>query len=100
CQGVTETLRLPDGTPVADGSVDLVNASGVVGHHLNPETVRPLVAELPRVLAPGGVAMLDVGPTLGALALTGSMKGAGFRRLGRWRSWFGDPSGEVVFRKE
>src|SRR5262245_50598787 len=53
CQGVTEPLRRPDGKPVPDRLLDLVNASGVVGHHLDVRTARPLVAELRRVLAPG-----------------------------------------------
>src|SRR4051794_40240802 len=44
CQGVTEPLRRADGTLVPDGGLDLVNASGVVGHHLNSDTVRPLIA--------------------------------------------------------
>ena len=49
---------------MAARSVDLANASGVVGHHLDRETVRPLVGELLRVVAMGGFALLDVGPTL------------------------------------
>ncbi len=98
CQGVTEPFRRPDGSLFPERSVDLVNASGVVGHHLDADTVRPLVAELRRVLAPDAVAALDVGPTLGDAALTGLMAEAGFRRLGRWRSWWLDPTGEVVFR--
>ncbi len=98
CQGVTEPLRQPDGRLVPERSVDLVNASGVVGHHLNPKSVRPLVAELRRVLATDGVAMLDVGPTLWSVSLTKIMTKAGFRRLGHWRSWVLDPTGQVVFR--
>jgi SAM-dependent methyltransferase len=98
CQGVTEPLRQPAGAPVPEHTLDLVNASGVVGHHLDRHTVGPLVAELRRVLAPGGVAMLDVGPTLRAPELTRAMTAAGFTRLGRWRSWWLDPTGQVVFR--
>ncbi len=98
CQGVTGLLREPDGAPVAEGSVDVVNASGVVGHHLDAATVVPLVREIRRVLRPGGIAMLDVGPTLGDRDLTARMTAAGFRRLGRWRSWALDPTGEVVFQ--
>jgi SAM-dependent methyltransferase len=99
CQGVTEPLRQADGALVPDGRVDLVNASGVVGHHLTADTVRPLVRELRRVLAAEGVAMLDVGPALTAPVLTQVMEGAGFRRLGRFRSCWFDPTGEVVFRR-
>jgi SAM-dependent methyltransferase len=99
CQGVTETLRQADGSAVPDRGVDLVNASGVVGHHLDARTILPLVGELQRVLAPGGVALLDVGPTLRAPALTAVMAAGGFRRLGHERSWALDPTGEVIFQK-
>jgi SAM-dependent methyltransferase len=100
CQGVTEPLHEADGKPVLDQSVDLVNASGVVGHHLNTETVGLLARELKRVLRPGGVAMLDVGPTLRDRELSRVLAGVGFRRLGRWRSWALDPTGQVVYRAE
>jgi SAM-dependent methyltransferase len=99
CQGMTESLRANDGVLIADHSVDLVNASGVVGHHLTPQTVGPLVKELCRVVRPGGVALLDVGPTLGDEELTNVFTVAGFRRLGRSRSWALDPTGEVVFQR-
>jgi SAM-dependent methyltransferase len=99
CQGVTESLRRPDGTRVPDGGLDLVNASGIVGHHLRADTARPLVAELQRTLRADGIAMLDVGPTLRDAELTRAMTAAGFVRLGRWRSWWFDPTGEVVFRR-
>jgi SAM-dependent methyltransferase len=99
CQGVTETFREPDHLPVAEASVDVVNASGVVGHHLNGQTVRLLAGECDRILVPGGVALLDVGPTLGDGALTHAMTSFGFLRLGRWRSWFLDPTGQIVFTK-
>lgn len=99
CQGVTQTLRDTDGSPLLNGSVDLVNASGVVGHHLDSVTVRPLVAELTRVLTGAGVAMLDIGPTLPAPALRVAMVDAGFVCLGHYRSWFGDATGAMVFRR-
>lgn len=99
CQGVTEPFRRADGRLIADDSVDLVNASGVIGHHLDADLVRPLVVELQRVLGQGGIAMLDVGPSLPAAALIQIMNAAGFEVLGRYRSWFLDPTGELVFRR-
>jgi SAM-dependent methyltransferase len=93
CQGVTEAL------PEPDASVDLINASGVVGHHLKPATIAPLIAEIKRVLAPAGVAMLDVGPTMPARALRVIMANANFACLGHYRSWLGDLTGEMVFRR-
>ena len=100
CQGVTELLREADGPPVAEGSVDVVNASGVVGHHLDRQTVGPLVAELQRVLRPEGIAMLDVGPRMREPELTGLLTKVGFRMLGHWRSCWLDPNGQVVYRRE
>jgi SAM-dependent methyltransferase len=100
CQGVTEPLCDAGGALLPPASVDVVSASGVVGHHLDAETIRPLIAELRRLLKPDGVVMLDVGPTLGAAALRRVMADAGFVAEGRTRSWFGDPTGQVVFRRE
>ncbi len=93
CQGVTEKL------PEPDGSVDLLNASGVVGHHLTPATIAPLITELRRVLTPEGVAMLDVGPTMPGGELQRILGAAGFADLGHYCSWFGDRTGEMVFRR-
>jgi len=93
CQGVTEAL------PEPDASVDLINASGVVGHHLKPETIPPLIAQIQRVLAPAGVALLDVGPTMPGHALRHIMAEANFAFLGHYRSWFGDWTGELAFRR-
>jgi SAM-dependent methyltransferase len=98
CQGVTEPLRRPDGSPVPDASADVVNASGVVGHHLDAQTVRPLAAELRRVLRPAAVALLDVGPTLGDAALSAVMTAEGFARLGYRRSCALDRTGQVIYR--
>jgi SAM-dependent methyltransferase len=99
CQAVTETFRQANGDVVPPRSVDLVNASGVVGHHLDAGTIEPLITELRRVLAPGGVAMLDAGPTLSARPLRAILTAAGFTFLGHYRSCFGDRTGEMVFRR-
>jgi len=42
---------------------------------------------------------LDVGPTVPSRVLRAMMTGAGFDCLARRRSWLGDPTGEIVFRK-
>jgi SAM-dependent methyltransferase len=99
CQNLTEPLRQADGTVVADNTVDVVNASGVLGHHFYPQTIGPLIEELHRVLRPGGIAMLDVGPTLPERELTRLLSEAGFCKLGHLRSWRLDPTGQVVYRR-
>jgi hypothetical protein len=81
-------------------SVDVVNASGIVGHHLDEHTGGLLVAELMRVIVAQGIAMLDVGPSLSDRTLTKLMADAGFQRLGHWTSWWLDPTGQVVYRRQ
>lgn len=98
CQGVTETLRLPDGSAVAEKTIDVINASGVVGHHLTLQTILPLVAEIERLLSADGIAMLDVGPTLPGQDLRRLMEDVGFVYVGHHRSGWWDPTGEMVFR--
>jgi SAM-dependent methyltransferase len=99
CQGVTEPFREADAHCVPAATVDVVNASGIVGHHLNAVTIEPLVEELQRVLVYGGIAMLDIGPTLHRRTLIPLMRGAGFRYLTHCKSWWLDPTGQAVFQK-
>jgi SAM-dependent methyltransferase len=98
CQGLTEALRGSDGSLIKERSVDLVNASGVIGHHLNAVSIQPLLHELGRILVDEGIAMLDVGPSLPAEALIAVLGVAGFRCLGNFRSCWLDRTGQVVFR--
>lgn len=98
-QGVTTTLHEADGSTIADQSVDVINASGVVGHHLTEATIMPLVQECQRILKSEGLAMLDVGPTLGPTPLVRIMQSAGFQAHGHFRSWRLDPTGQIVFRR-
>ena len=98
-QRITDAFRRADGTPVADDSVDVVNACGVVGQHLTAEDVGAMLNEVRRVLQPAGIALLDPGPRLRSWLLCETAADAGFEYLVRRRSWFGDPNGEMVFRK-
>jgi SAM-dependent methyltransferase len=97
CQGVTETLRESGGGIVSEGSIDVVNASGVVGHHLDAATMRPLIEELRRLLCVGGVAMLDIGPSLCGPELRGLMEAANFQFMAHCKSGWWDPTGQMVF---
>jgi hypothetical protein len=51
------------------------------------------------VVTPGGFALLDDGPTLPADDLRRLMHHAGFEPLERYRSWFGAPVGQTLFRR-
>jgi SAM-dependent methyltransferase len=93
CQCITDPF-----SAIPSHTIDLANASGIVGHHLNDSTILPVIGELRRVLAGDGVAILDVGPTMRARALHHHMTDARFTYLGRYRSWFADPRGLMVFR--
>ena len=99
CQGVTERLRTAQGAPIPDESIDLVNASGVIGHHLTVDSFQPLARELTRILGADGIATLDAGPSLPASALTRILAAAGFQRLGHARSWMLDPTGQIIYQK-
>lgn len=97
---VTETFRDGAGQRIADGTVDLVNASGIVGHHLERPDAERVAEETARVLRPGGVAALDVGPKMRVAELTEVMTDLGFTRLRRTRSNPLDRTGQVVFQKK
>lgn len=97
-QEVTDHFRNSDGRLLGTHTVDLVNASGIVGQHLDPERVRILAIELNRVIQPNGLAMLDVGPAVASANLTRIMAAAGFRRIRFRRSWAFDLTGQIVFR--
>lgn len=100
CQGITQALLSPVGEPLAVGSVNIASACGVVGHHLTPQTVIPLLEELSRVLSPSGCAFLDVGPTLSDSELTCLMTRFNFKRVARCRSLLFDPYGQVIFARK
>jgi SAM-dependent methyltransferase len=88
CQGIGESFRSASGAHLPERSVDLINSSGVVGFHLDAQTVQPLIAELRRVLAPEGCLLRRL------------MTAHGFSYLGRYRSWLADPTGEMAFRMQ
>ncbi len=60
-QSVLDTFRDADRAPLADRSIDLVNASGSVGCHFDTAATRILADEIDRVLKPRGLAMIDTG---------------------------------------
>lgn len=98
-QQIDQTWQDSQGQPIADGSITLVNASGIIGHHLSSECVLALVTELSRVLAVDGWALLDVGPHRGRHELSRLMSAAGFSCQRRARSWWLDPCGQLAFRR-
>ncbi|MCA8953636.1 MAG: methyltransferase domain-containing protein [Planctomycetes bacterium] len=87
CGAADEPLRRPQGALVAPGSIDVAHAAGLVGHHFEVAAARRLAAELDRILATDGIAVLDAGPRLGAGELASVMAEAGFERIGRHRLW-------------
>ena len=94
-----ETFRDGDGTSLPSGSVDLVNASGLLAHHLPREMLVQTATEIARVLRPGGIAALDTGPHLSDVALTALVIPHGFERLRQARSHPLDLMGQTVFRR-
>ncbi|MBA3685055.1 MAG: class I SAM-dependent methyltransferase [Planctomycetes bacterium] len=60
-QSVLDTFRDDEDQPLADASIDLVNASGAVGCHFDRAATAVLAREVARVLVPGGLATIDSG---------------------------------------
>ena len=99
-QSALETFHDANGNPVESESIDLVNSSGVVGHHFRPDMTLMMLHEVSRVLKPGGYALIDSGPwgtTRGRVKEIGSALGWEFLRSNR--SHILDPLFQVLFRK-
>lgn len=99
-QSVLETFRDEGGAELPAASVDLVNASGAVGCHFDRAASERLAAEVARVLAPGGLALIDSGPagTPGD-DLRGIFARRGFECLGHARSCLVDRYRQLRMRK-
>jgi SAM-dependent methyltransferase len=99
-QSVLETFRDERGAEVPADSVDLVNACGAVGCHFDHEASARLAREVARVLAPGGLALIDSGPagTPGD-DLRGIFAGLGFTSLGHAKSCAVDRYRQLRLRK-
>ena len=98
-QSIADPFRDADGATLPADSVDLVNASGVLAHHLTPDALDACLAETARVLrGGGGVAALDPGPKLPADELRDRAERYGFEFVRRTRSNPFDRCGQVVFR--
>src|SRR5579885_968325 len=99
-QSVLDTFAGPDGEPLADASVDIVNSCGAVGCHFDREATTRLAREVARVLKPGGLAAIDSGaagtPKHELIAI---FESAGFRLSHARKSVFLDPCTQVVFKK-
>jgi SAM-dependent methyltransferase len=99
-QDVLKPFGDGDGQIVRSGSVDLVNCSGAIGCHFAPQDTARLVGEVRRVLAAGGLAMLDSGREgTGARTLREIAEASDLSYLHRVRSCLADPRWQLCFRK-
>jgi SAM-dependent methyltransferase len=86
-QSVLDTFCDADDVPLADGSVDLVNAGGAVGCHFAAADTIRLARECRRVVRSGGWALIDSGPDgTSAKQLKAIFAEQGFEYRGRARS--------------
>jgi SAM-dependent methyltransferase len=77
-QSIAQPLNDPLGRRLNAGSVGLVHAAGVVGHHLSAADVGAMTAEIARVLVPTGSAVLDAGPAMPRARLQKVLAAYGF----------------------
>jgi len=92
------TLRDATG-PLADHSVDLAVSGGVVGLYLTEEQGRALLAELKRIIRPGGFIALDAGPAIPEPRLRELAEQAGFVFRDRVKSFVIEPHPKLVFKQ-
>lgn len=85
------------GSVLADSCVTLVNASGIVGHHLSEKRMEKLADEIRRVVSPDGWALLDTGPRLDRRKVVQIMQSRGFIHHQHSRSWWLDRCGQSAF---
>lgn len=98
-QSIDKHWRDVDGRPIDDASVTLVNASGILGHHIDHRRMVRIVAELARVLRPGGWALLDLGPTFDRRRMTELLDDFALLPVAHQRSCWLDPFGQIAFCK-
>jgi SAM-dependent methyltransferase len=99
-QSVLETFRDAAGLPLADGSVDVVNACGSLGIHFVEAELERLLDEISRVLKPGGLAAVDAGREgVDRPRMIRLFEKRGFQALGRAKSCFLDRFTHLCFRK-
>lgn len=93
CQSIAERLE------IADASIDLAISGGVVGLYLSTDEARALIAELKRIVKPGGFIALDAGPAVPVVTLRGLAESAGFVYDGKAKSFVIEPRPKLIFRK-
>jgi SAM-dependent methyltransferase len=98
-QSITKTLHFSDGSVIPDNSVDFVNSSGIVGHHLDSNGIRALAMELYRIVKATGIVALDPGPVLGSDDIISAMRENGFELDFKSPAIFLDPRPKLVFKK-
>jgi SAM-dependent methyltransferase len=99
CQDISRPLSHPEGGTLADASVDFAISGGVVGLYMNDDSAQRLARELARVVRPGGFAALDAGPAVPEAALRRIVAGAGFRPVGKAKSFIIEPRPKIVFER-
>ncbi len=100
-QSVLETFRDADGIPIPDGSVDLVNSCGAIGHHFDADATRVLAIEVERVVGVGGLALIDSGHKgTKSKDVIRIFEAHGFETVNRAKSCFADWNLQICFRKK
>ena len=99
CADILQPWHWADGTPVEAESIDLINSTGVIGHHLQPKHAAELVSYLAQRLRHAGLAALDPGPTMPPCVLRTIAQANGLCYRTRLRSNPLDLNGLMLFRK-
>jgi SAM-dependent methyltransferase len=102
CQNIAHPLTFdgtppPRGQPLPDRFADLAIAGGVVGLYMSPRQAGRLLANLARIVKPGGAIALDAGPSVPQRAMLRLARRAGLRLAATVGSVPLDPRPKLVF---
>ncbi|MBN8554190.1 MAG: class I SAM-dependent methyltransferase [Deltaproteobacteria bacterium] len=98
-QSITAPLRFSNRHIIPRNSVDFVNSSGVVGHHLDKGGLEVFAKSLWYVLKEDGYAAIDSGPVNKPEDIIMAMESAGFRYIESMNSYFIDFRPKLIFQK-
>ena len=98
-QSITETFHNAKGEIIETGSVDYINSSGIIGHHLDASQLREFAAESRRVLKPRAYVALDEGPAFSQRKMIDIMEEFHFAPVKQVRVFRGKAVGQIIFQK-
>ena len=97
-QDAVQPFARQDKSLIKENSIDYVNTSGIVGHHLTKEAFTNMAKNISKVSKKGGFAAIDEGPSLNNEVIIPIMKKLGWKFIRPVRILPWKKSGQLLFR--